>query len=238
MPIRRRKKVSRRKRSSRRGIFNKNIYHPQRPILSGFPKSQVVKLRYVDTGLTLDPGVGLISEYVYRANSVFDPDFTGVGHQPMGFDEWANIYNRYTVLGSRITVYNTPATTTNVTPGYFGVVLSANSTPIASYTSIDNLLESKLAGKNWRTAGSTLTQTTRGNSQVVSKNFSAKNFFGVTDVNDGTGLSSVIGGNPTEHAHFGIYAASIDGNNPGSLFLTVMIDYIVQFREPDNLDGS
>lgn len=42
--------------------------------------------------------------YVYRGNSAYDPDLTGGGAQPNGFDEMSIFYNRYTVLGSRIKV--------------------------------------------------------------------------------------------------------------------------------------
>lgn len=41
---------------------------------------------------------------VFRGNSIFDPDFTGVGSQPMGHDQWATLYRRYRVIGSKITV--------------------------------------------------------------------------------------------------------------------------------------
>lgn len=41
---------------------------------------------------------------VFRANSLFDPDFTGVGSQPLGFDQWAAFYRRYRVRASAIRV--------------------------------------------------------------------------------------------------------------------------------------
>lgn len=37
-------------------------------------------------------------------NSCFDPDKTGVGHQPLGFDQFVGFYNRYRVHKSSITV--------------------------------------------------------------------------------------------------------------------------------------
>ena len=41
-------------------------------------------------------------------NSLFDPDFTGTGHQPYYFDQFATIYQRYTVIGSKLTATFTP----------------------------------------------------------------------------------------------------------------------------------
>jgi len=34
----------------------------------------------------------------FRANSLFDPDFTGTGSQPTTFDQWMTLYDRYRVL--------------------------------------------------------------------------------------------------------------------------------------------
>ncbi len=48
------------------------------------------------------PNPGVISQ-VYRANSTFDPDYATLGHQPRGRDAVECIYNRYLVLGCRIT---------------------------------------------------------------------------------------------------------------------------------------
>lgn len=37
-------------------------------------------------------------QYVFNLNSLFDPDRTGIGHQPYGFDNLALLYNRYRVI--------------------------------------------------------------------------------------------------------------------------------------------
>lgn len=36
-------------------------------------------------------------DYQFRLNSLFDPNYTGVGHQPYGFDSLTGLYNRYRV---------------------------------------------------------------------------------------------------------------------------------------------
>lgn len=40
--------------------------------------------------------------YTWNANSLYDPNRTGVGHQPLYFDQLMVIYDHYTVLRSRI----------------------------------------------------------------------------------------------------------------------------------------
>lgn len=42
--------------------------------------------------------------YQFNLNSLFDPDRTGTGHQPYGFDQLSNLYNRYRVIGCYYTV--------------------------------------------------------------------------------------------------------------------------------------
>jgi len=43
-------------------------------------------------------------EYVYRGNSLFDCDFTGVGGQPDGFDQWKLLYGVYRVVAADVEV--------------------------------------------------------------------------------------------------------------------------------------
>jgi hypothetical protein len=45
-----------------------------------------------------------MTQYVFRGTSLFDPDLTGTGAQPTGFDEWAAFYNRYVVTHSKIRI--------------------------------------------------------------------------------------------------------------------------------------
>jgi len=61
-----------------------------------FPETKLVKHKYF--GIVDVPAAaasGLTTQYVFRAHSTYDPDYTGTGHQPMYRDEMAAIYNRY-----------------------------------------------------------------------------------------------------------------------------------------------
>lgn len=44
------------------------------------------------------------AEYVYRLNSLFDPDQSGVGGQPDGFDQWKALYGIYRVVAAKVKV--------------------------------------------------------------------------------------------------------------------------------------
>lgn len=58
---------------------------------------------YAPTALT---NVNLQSQYIFRGNSLFDPDYSGVGAQPYGYDQLCPVfYNNYNVKSCKITVY-------------------------------------------------------------------------------------------------------------------------------------
>lgn len=104
MPIKRKysKKSRRRTNRRRRKVSKKRsmrpiIYHP------GFPNQMFVKLEYSDK-ITLDCISGSIASYVFRGNSLYDPDYTGTGHQPYYHDQLIAIYRKYTVIGSKCAV--------------------------------------------------------------------------------------------------------------------------------------
>jgi len=53
-------------------------------------------MKYSDTFDTTMT-TGTVSTQVFRANSIFDPDRTNTGHQPLTFDAYFLLYNRYHV---------------------------------------------------------------------------------------------------------------------------------------------
>jgi hypothetical protein len=75
--------------------------------LSGFkavmwPTCLPVKLVYTDYRVLT--AVANQANYVYRLNSLFDPDQSGVGGQPAGFDQLKVLYGRYRVLACKCEV--------------------------------------------------------------------------------------------------------------------------------------
>lgn len=63
-----------------------------------YTMNKTINATYVNSDI---PGTALQS---FRTASLFDPDRTGVGHQPLFFDEMAAIYNQYRVLGAKCRV--------------------------------------------------------------------------------------------------------------------------------------
>lgn len=238
MPIKKTSKRYARKRSRRRALRRYKAYGPQRAILSGFPDRQLVKLRYSQE-VTLDPGPGGISQHIFRANSLYDPDFTGIGHQPYLYDQWSEVYSHYCVLGSRMTATLVTVNTLNQDPGYYGILLSDDTNGTTNFTSIDNVFESKLSSNPWRMSGSANTiQASNYKSSALSRNFSAKKFFGVKNVNDGDAYTALTGANPAKIAYFCLWNASIATNDPAPSVYRIVIDYIALMSKANVLPGS
>jgi len=107
------------------------VTEPWMPI---FPASITKTLRY-STNVTIGAASGAVSTWVFRANDLFDPDFTSTGHQPMGFDQLMLWYNHFCVVRCRIVVTfrNLGTVTTAV-----AIRVDGDSTPL---TVIDRIIE-------------------------------------------------------------------------------------------------
>lgn len=99
-----------------------------------YPSSCMKRLRY-STNIALASTAGAVASYVFAVNGLFDPDVTGTGHQPMGFDELMIYFNHYVVTHCRMTAVAKCVSTSKMT-----VCLrqDASSTPI---TVIDRIVE-------------------------------------------------------------------------------------------------
>lgn len=107
MVYRKRTMLKKKYAPKKRATFRKSIGLPK--IMTGlqpFPPSMFVKLNYSDnlTSLTSGLGNGLLfgTEQVYRLGGVYDPDFSGTGHQPYGYDVYTQIYHKCKVYGVTI----------------------------------------------------------------------------------------------------------------------------------------
>lgn len=66
------------------------------------PAGVQVVLRYSHRA-DLDTAIASLNTTVLRGAGAFDPDFAIGGHQPLGFDQWSALYQRYRVVSCKIT---------------------------------------------------------------------------------------------------------------------------------------
>lgn len=186
-------------------------------------------MRYVQH-VTLTPVPGVPPDRAnYRANSAFDPDYFGGGHQPTSFGQWANFYEKYVVVGSRIRMYPVQSQT----PSYYGITLANVPNELnATYgLNVDGLLESKWASRKLMITGNPDTNASK--IQFAQKKYSHKRMFGNKPTQNQNAISSVDT-NPSNTWYFTCWNAVIPNGTilPGTNRFRIEIDYIVVFLEP------
>lgn len=68
------------------------------------PLAATQKCTFVYTdNFQLAPTSG-VSSYVFTANGLYDPNFTGIGHQPRGYDEMLALYDHAVVIHTKATL--------------------------------------------------------------------------------------------------------------------------------------
>lgn len=219
------KKKNTKKRTAKRSVVRKRNFYPMgNP--SGMPTTRRAYLRYSDQ-ISITSTAGIMGSYVFRANSCHDPDYSSVGHQPMGWDQWKLLYNHYVVVGARITA-TVLSDTLGQSPFVCGVYLTDGTT--LPYTSWYGFKEARKGTQKLFNGGAGNTR-----SQAVMSKFSAKNFYNVSDIKDNMDrLGALVDDNPSEVAYFAIYYQQVNSVTDTKNIL-ITIDYIVDFSEPKNL---
>lgn len=192
----------------------------------GFPKTILTKLRYSDS-IQLGITSGVLNYHVFRANSLFDPDYTGTGHQPMYFDQYAGIYLSYQVLGSKITVtWNTTTANELHLVGITGEDDTSGSTTATTRMEQNNSVTDRLA---YNLAG--------GHDQVTqTMTFSSLGDLGIAAKDDGESATAVSG-NPDIAWYYHLWAVPESANST-VLKAVVNIEYIVKFSQLKTPAGS
>lgn len=184
-----------------------------------FPPRRNYKLTFSQTYL-FPVGAGGVfgQENIYRLNSLFDPDETGVGHQPYGFDQVATLYKRYKVNGCLVEV-------TWNDPNQDGIAVGMMMTPPSSVTT--------LAGLGFDAANEKPFTTTRSINNSGSQKIYMKTYIpiskacGITKAqfsNDLDSYTALVGTNPALSPRIRLAccspAAGVGGNVQAQIKMT------------------
>lgn len=197
-------------------------------------KKSIVKMNYVDT-VSIDPGVAAITSHVFRANSIFDPDFTGIGHQPFTHDTFQTLYRDYRVTHCRMKVTPLSNDGANVVPGLWGVYSDADTT--LTYPSGTSVIEDPRNNNKW---GLTSMSANRAGDQYtgpLTLTFNASELgpegqFNVVPFGANPGSTSAYS------KYFQLWTSSISGNDPLSSDFLIELDYTVELTNPIHLAQS
>lgn len=161
---------------------------------------------------------------VFNLNSVFDPDRSGVGHQPYGFDQLTPIYNRYRVIACSysINAYN------GSTPIRFGVLPSNEIPPVGD---MNELCENPRS--RWTI------QLPNGSTQMVNGSVSIPSLVGRTKSQymADDRFQAQVSTSPQELALLCIFAQSLANVNVDCNVI-ITLNYTVEFFDPNPIDSS
>lgn len=177
-----------------------------------------------------------INVHVFSANNLNDPDYTGVGHQPMYHDNFSALYSRYKVTMCKITVtlintnVNTavfkPADNTIIKqPNFAYKLFIVNETSPTDYPTIGNtLLEEGGRNIKWRYVAPALNgKLPKLKATVVAHKLQNRTF------NDDT-LAAAIDAGPSAGAYFIVGVCAADGTSlTDTVYANVRLKYYVTY---------
>lgn len=212
----------------------------------GQPARKYVQLPYVERLDYGSAGAGAVQYNQFRANSIFDPDLTGIGHQPMAHDQWGQFYNRYQVISCIMTatflpVYGQLATTdllsagTGANPAIIGIKLTDTAGDIG-FTSTGDLstgLENRFI--KWKAVVGEAGQATRPHTikyKVKISKFLGRNW-------DDDTLGAAFGANPAAEMFLVPFVQPAQTSTTSANWVVVVkIKYNVMLSKPQTLVGS
>lgn len=121
-------------RRQRRRKLAVNVNRALTPIAQRY----ITKLKYSEA-LSLNVTLGVPNVYRFNLNSLFDPNRTGAGHQPYGFDQLTPLYNRYRVISCAYMVSLVTAS------NYLQAAALPTNSPTTTFNSVDHMRESPRA---------------------------------------------------------------------------------------------
>lgn len=196
----------------------------------GMPIRKFTTLTYHESLKIAPPITGTQIFYNFHMNSLFDPNATGGGHKPLGFDQLAAFYKQYRVHGVTMTA-TFSNTVTNTTPVHVGIAFDKNA---AVEASLDTKIE---------TSKGTATRLLLTNSReraTLRRSTTMKKFFSVKDIGDDHQLQAPTSANPTLLGYALVWAQTCitPPANSVDILVNVQLDYKCEFFDPIELVGS
>lgn len=171
------------------------------------------------------------SYYNFRGNGLYDPDESGTGIQPLGFDQMMALYNQYIVHAARIDLHvANNATTGGAGNVYFTVF--PTSADIDSRLGID-----QVAMQDNAKSDIIVPVSAGGNPLRLSHYMTTNKMFKSIDKNDQVFTGTALGV-PGQEWYFHLEATALDLSATIDIWAQVTITYYCEFFDKKNLTVS
>lgn len=214
------RRVYRRRRP--RGIRPNSVVSRSSPV----PDRFFTRLNY--TELITMQYTGTLKTYQFRVNCLNDPNYTATGHQPMGHDQFALLYNKYKVHGCKYTII---FSNTNVNyQGEAIVQLRPNSVLSASF---EDAMEAPY--KQYRVLGAE-----GSGPNAITGYASVAKVFGVkkSEVSASKDFQANVGSDPTNQIYLNIYTQNQATATALDIQVRVNLTFYCEFYERKVLGSS
>lgn len=188
-----------------------------------------VPLRYVEQ--TTFNGVAGVQAYVtIMANSCFDPNSSGAGHQPYRYDQYATLYGRYRVLGATLKwrIWQNSSLSV-IAQSNFKVVCVATLSPT-------NLVAQTINGGAWREQ-SYSKESMMGGTKTFCSGYMSMSTQKIWSTNSQAAIeaedsySAQVTANPAAPWYFVLGMQVVDGTQNWGAFVEWELTQYVQFEE-------
>lgn len=218
--------------TSRRSIVKKQRAHKGDAIVRtsfGFPDLFETTLPYADTFTLTTAAAGTAVSKYYSMNGCYDPDPALGGAQPMWFDQFTAVYDRYTVLRARAKVTFMVAagtTTANIGPWSCGVITDRNTTSASTNPAV--LIEAQ--NSNAKHLSGDYKEV------VCTATYSPWTSLGKTSWDDS--IAGSVSSNPGSGWWVGAWAATYGTTGATDVRCVIEIQYDVRFFSVNDNAGS
>lgn len=190
----------------------------------GFPDIYKTKLKFADTYHLTSTS---FDNQIFRANSLNDPDFTGVGIQPRFYDQITAIYDKYLVMGCKMRVEVINQSTT--VPARVGIVFSDVDPSTLTFFDIQESRYGKTFVVGTADGFGTRTKTMY---------MPMKKMLGQNSLNSDPFVYTQVGNNPTDPVFCGVLASPSDGVSTVNVYCAITLTYYCLFKGVKNVGPS
>lgn len=195
---------------------------------SPVPSHYITRMCYYDTGNLTEPVAAAGIFRTYCLNSLYDPDVTGVGNQPVTYDQWSAMYNRF-----RVSMVEVQLVFTNASGGTI-----ANVGYIASPLSVLPASSNSWACQRISEFSTLEVQAGGGAQKTFSLSLKPWDVLGLTRAQyyDEADYSHSAGAGPLRPVYFHIWIQGIIAG--ASVHYTTRLRYHAEVAEPNTLTIS
>ena len=203
---------------------------------SPFPREMTTQFTYAQS-VIISSAAGVPATQAFSTNSLFDPDVTGVGHQPRFYDtlvggnQTVNPYNMYRVYSSKITIEGMVTTDSISARGFLGLgFFSSSQTSPSTLQEMRERSDYKTRYMGIYTGGKELCKMKRSGAN--------KFLWGIKDMKDDEETAALYNSSPVKAGRWAITYIPFDEASNASMRLMVKIVYTVVLFNLNDVSDS